>query len=658
MHRDSKTVMADGDTIRAAQYLRMSSENQRYSTENQQNAIAEYAEQHGYTVVASYIDAGKSGLSLKGRDALKQLLSDALATPRAFNAILVLDVSRWGRFQNPDQAAHYEFLCRQAGVHVVYCAEPFGEDVTPITTIIKHLKRVMAAEYSRELSAKLSRAKRQQAQLGFRQGGSLIYGFRRLLVDAARNPRQLLQPGEAKALDVDKVITVPGPPEELAVIRRIFRMYVQYHLTFKEIAKRLSEAGIKAHADKPLSIGTIRNIVSNELCIGQMTYNLTTVKLQGRPAKLPKDSWTRVPVFEPVVPVAQFRKAQELRFRCAKGTWGKERIIKSLQDLLAEKGRLSQILINGFEGGPSADTVVHHFGSLTAAYAAAGYQPPDRPSFGMNGKHWSEKALLSGLQKLHATHGDISIRLIDGCPDLPSSGYIRTYFGSLAEATRQAGLPVPDHSEHLRRAWKRRKTAGCDDCFAGARWTDAELLQTLRDLEKQYGYTSANLLDQNGATPSAYYFVKRFGSLAEARALAQLPVLTRSQLTRDGRKRQKEGTLIRRNQRFPEQRPHLGYRSNEILIALKRLAERERIVSARLIDNDPDLPSAAAVAHHFGKLSTAYQLVGVVRLEGKPVRFGLAPHGKVHESESGEGCAQRSRKIRNRYQKCRYQLGS
>src|SRR4029077_17348743 len=140
------------EPIRAAQYLRMSTENQRYSTENQQNAIADYAGQHGYVVVASYIDAGKSGLSLKGRDALKQLLSDALATPRAFDAILVLDVSRWGRFQNPDQAAHYEFLCRQAGVCVVYVCEPFGEDVAPITTIVKHLKRVMAGEYSRELS--------------------------------------------------------------------------------------------------------------------------------------------------------------------------------------------------------------------------------------------------------------------------------------------------------------------------------------------------------------------------------------------------------------------------------------------------------------------------------------------------------------------------
>jgi DNA invertase Pin-like site-specific DNA recombinase len=395
------------EPIRAAQYLRMSSENQRYSTENQQNAIADYAGQHGYVVVASYIDAGKSGLSLKGRDALKQLLSDALATPRAFDAILVLDVSRWGRFQNPDQAAHYEFLCRQAGVHVVYVCEPFADDIAPITTIIKHLKRVMAGEYSRELSVKLARAKRQQALLGFRQGGLMIYGFRRLLVDPSRNPRQILKPGEAKALDVDKVIVVHGPLEELAVIRRIFRLYVQQQLTFKAIARRLAEAGVKGYGEKPLSIGTIRNIISNELCIGQMTYNLTTTKLQSPPQKNPKELWTRVSVFEPIVPVTQFTKAQELRGRCKKGCWSDERIIASLRGLLAEKGRISQILINGLKDGPSADTVVNHFGSLTAAYKVVGYEPPDRPPFGMNGRHWSETALLNGLIWGGSTHNSV-----------------------------------------------------------------------------------------------------------------------------------------------------------------------------------------------------------------------------------------------------------
>jgi DNA invertase Pin-like site-specific DNA recombinase len=609
--------------VRAAQYLRMSSENQRYSTENQQNAIAEYAEQRGYAVVASYVDAGKSGLSLKGRDALKQLLSDALATPRAFDAILVQDVSRWGRFQNPDQAAHYEFLCRQAGVPVVYVCEPFGEDVAPITTIIKHLKRVMAGEYSRELSVKLARAKRQQAQLGFRQGGSLIYGFRRLLVDASRNPRQILKPGEAKALDVDKVIVVPGPPEELAVIRRIFGFYVQHHLTFKEIARRLSEEGVKGYGEKPLSVAIIRNIVSNELCIGQMTYNMTTVELQSRRRKNPDELWTRFPAFKPIVPVEQFRKAQKLRSRCKKGYWSDEKIINSLQSLLAEKGRISQILINGLKGGPSADTVVNHFGSLTAAYKLAGYVPPNRPPFGMNGRHWSERALIDGLQALHAARGFISIRLIDGCLELPSSGYIRTYFGSLAEATRRAGLPVTDHSEHLRRAWKCRKACGCEDDFDGVRWTDAALLGALRELHKHHGYTTANLIDQNGVTPSAYYYVKRFGSLTKARILANIPLLTRSQMVSEGRKRREEGKSIGRNQRHLGQRPHLRYRSDDILRGLKGLAEKWGVISSRLINEDPNLPSAAAVAHHFGKLSTAYGLVGVVRLEGKPIRFGL-----------------------------------
>ncbi|QOZ11628.1 MULTISPECIES: recombinase family protein [Bradyrhizobium] len=87
--------------LRAAQYLRMSSDNQRYSTANQRNAIAEYASQHGHKIVASYIDAGKSGLSLRGRDALKNLVSDALAVQRKFEAILVVDVKDGPAFRIP-----------------------------------------------------------------------------------------------------------------------------------------------------------------------------------------------------------------------------------------------------------------------------------------------------------------------------------------------------------------------------------------------------------------------------------------------------------------------------------------------------------------------------------------------------------------------------
>ncbi|QDW35850.1 recombinase family protein [Bradyrhizobium sp. KBS0727] len=537
--------------IRAAQYLRMSSDVQRYSTENQQNAIVEYAQQHGYEIVASYRDAGKSGLSLKGRDALRQLLSDALSAQRVFDAILVLDVSRWGRFQNPDQAAHYEFLCRQAGVRVVYCAEPFGEDVAPITTIVKHLKRVMAGEYSRELSAKLCRAHRQQAELGFRQGGSLTYGFRRLLVNPARIPRQILNSGEGKALSSDKVIVVPGPPEELAVIRRIFRLYVCHQLPIPKIAKRLANEGIRGYGDRPLGARSIRHILSCELCIGQMTYNVTSSRLQGRTIKNPEHTWTRFSAFAPIVSVRQFRRAQE-RLSLVNRRWDQQAIINSMQRLLSEKGRLTQILINEAEDGPCSETVVNHFGSLDAAYAAIGYKPERRLPFGMNGRYWSTNAVLKGLQKLHNAHGWISNRLIDGFAGLPAQAHIRRCFGSIREAMRQAGLPAVSHSETQRRAWRRRKAAGCDEIYQGVRWTDEKLAQVLRRLQKRYGYVSANLVDRSEETPSVGYFAKRFGSLTKAKSFAGLPVQTHSQITlaackRKERARQLDGSRVIRH---------------------------------------------------------------------------------------------------------------
>ncbi|MER9677343.1 recombinase family protein, partial [Mesorhizobium sp. M0208] len=113
----------------------MSTEHQRYSLENQAMAITEYAERRGYTIVQTYEDAGKSGLSIRGRDGLKQLLADVVTGQTTFSAILVLDVSRWGRFPDTDQSAHYEFLCRDAGVAVEYCGEQFENDGSMVSAI-------------------------------------------------------------------------------------------------------------------------------------------------------------------------------------------------------------------------------------------------------------------------------------------------------------------------------------------------------------------------------------------------------------------------------------------------------------------------------------------------------------------------------------------
>src|SRR5258706_7075456 len=210
--QEGNTVSCPTQLIAAAQYLRMSTDHQQYSLRSQTAAIQRYAEIHGFRIVQTYEDAGKSGLSLKRRYGLARLLHDVVKGAQPYKTILVYDVSRWGRFQDADEAAHYEFVCKSAGVPVHYCAETFTNDGTLPNTIMKALKRVMAGEYSRELSVKIDRAKRIVAELGFRAGGAAGYGLRRMPLSASGTRVGLPSVGGNGNIDYRHGTLVVAPP--------------------------------------------------------------------------------------------------------------------------------------------------------------------------------------------------------------------------------------------------------------------------------------------------------------------------------------------------------------------------------------------------------------------------------------------------------------
>jgi DNA invertase Pin-like site-specific DNA recombinase len=133
---------------RAAQYVRMSTDEQDYSTLNQAEAIGAYAVAHNFTVIREYVDEGRSGLSLDNRPGLKELLNDVQSGRADFSAILVYDVSRWGRFQDVDEGAYYEQVCKRAGIRVIFCSEDFQNDGSLASTLLKVLHRVDAADYT------------------------------------------------------------------------------------------------------------------------------------------------------------------------------------------------------------------------------------------------------------------------------------------------------------------------------------------------------------------------------------------------------------------------------------------------------------------------------------------------------------------------------
>nr|WP_262690606.1 recombinase family protein [Kordiimonas aestuarii] len=214
----------------------MSTEHQKYSTENQAEAIRAYADLHDMQIVQTFSDQGKSGLRIQGRDGLKGLIEQVESKSANFDAILVYDVSRWGRFQDADESAYYEYICRRAGIEVHYCAEQFLNDGSPVSTIVKGVKRAMAGEYSRELSTKVFAGQCRLIEMGFRQGGPAGFGLRRMLIDETGMQKGVLKRGQHKSLQTDRVILVPGPEHEQEMVRRIYHLFVEGGKTEREIA--------------------------------------------------------------------------------------------------------------------------------------------------------------------------------------------------------------------------------------------------------------------------------------------------------------------------------------------------------------------------------------------------------------------------------------
>ena len=365
-----------GRSQRAAEYVRMSTEHQQYSTENQTAVHRRYADAHKMDIVRTYADDGKSGLNIEGRDALQQLITDVESGSANFEAILVYDVSRWGRFQDTDQSAYYEYLCKRANIDVHYCAEPFVNDGSPNSTLLKAMKRSMAAEYSRELSVKVFAGQCRLIELGFRQGGPPGYGLRRLLIDQQRNPKGLLKRRERKSIQTDRVILVPGPREEIAVVQEIYRRFVVLRQSEDEIAEILNARGVRTDWDRPCTRAFIRQILTNPKYVGANVYNRRSFKLKKKRVVNPPEMWiSRDKAFEPIVSEDLFREAQTIFMDRRRKQYTDDEMLTLLRQLLAEKGTLSGIIIDESKDVPSSAAYRSRFKSLFRAYQLIGYTP-------------------------------------------------------------------------------------------------------------------------------------------------------------------------------------------------------------------------------------------------------------------------------------------
>ncbi|HLZ00620.1 MAG TPA: recombinase family protein [Bradyrhizobium sp.] len=361
----------------------MSSDPQKFSIEIQAAAIAAYAARRGIEIVHTYSDPGRSGLSIARRDGLQQLIDDVQNGRADFNCILVFDVSRWGRFQDVDESAYYEFICKRAGLEVHYCSEEFENDGSLVSVVLKNLKRVGAANFSRDLSKHVFLGQSNTVSRGYWRGGPAAYGLRRMLVDENGRPKAILEYGQRKNVKSERVILVPDPKSEINLIRRIFASFVVQKKNRSAIAEELNAERTFTRSGKRWTSRTISNVLENEVYLGHMVFNRRSTKLGDRLIKNPPGMWIRRDnAFKAIIEPRLFARAQKRLQEVENNKIETDRqLLDRLSALLRRKGRLSVHIVQAAKKVRHPSVYANRFGSLMRAYELVGFRPKARYRF-------------------------------------------------------------------------------------------------------------------------------------------------------------------------------------------------------------------------------------------------------------------------------------
>jgi DNA invertase Pin-like site-specific DNA recombinase len=307
-------------------YLRRSTDRQEQSIPDQRAAVERYADEHGLALVRCYVDDAISGTSTVGRKAFQQMVEAAESPSRDFSYVVVYDVKRFGRVDN-DEAGYYRHLLKQRGVEVLYASEGFNGDGTD--DLLRPVKQWQARQESKDLAKVVIRGLVSKAMASARErgkpdaggsrgsgppgkeaaswmGGAPPFGYdlryvsqsgtclfrlryerdgsKRMLDDQGALVRTL-ERGETVAVSKrDHCHLVPGAPDRIETVRKVFRLYVEDRRGYKAIADILNQAGAltarcaewSGRYGGLWSGGSLRSLLTNPAYVGDLVWNRRT----------------------------------------------------------------------------------------------------------------------------------------------------------------------------------------------------------------------------------------------------------------------------------------------------------------------------------------------------------------------------------------------
>jgi DNA invertase Pin-like site-specific DNA recombinase len=317
-------------------YVRVSREEQargdRTSLAQQQQAIADLAMRlHCEPPSQSFVDPGVSGGTAEDRPGFMALVAYCEANMRPRKSpgyVLVLNDSRWGRFEESEDSIYWQARLRHAGWHVRF-AEADDTDNRKVRNILRTIYSVEASAYREQIKANARRGTRGTAALGYWQNEAPI-GYRRLASEPGRDGRTL-EIGQRKGHS-ERVRLTPGPDHEVSLIRWMFETYAEGGVSLGDLVRALGDRW----PDRPWSRQTVGMILKNPAYVGDVVWcRRPHDKLERQETRVrPREEWvTTADAHPPLVSRQLYQRVQD-RLRANKVTLRHSRVDYLLSGLI------------------------------------------------------------------------------------------------------------------------------------------------------------------------------------------------------------------------------------------------------------------------------------------------------------------------------------
>lgn len=271
----------------AALYVRVSTIAQdELSPDAQIRLCLDYAKNNGFHVAKEHIyeEHGISGRKADKRPEFQRMICAAKSEDRPFSAILVWKFSRFARNQE-ESIVYKSMLKKKCNVDVISVSEPVIDG--PFGSLIERIIEWMDEYYSIRLSGEVTRGMTEKAlRGGYQSMPPLGYHY------------------------VGYGIPPEVVPEEAAIVKFIFNLFVNQKFSIFAIARELNRLGYKTSRNKFFDTESVKYILQNHFYYGAIRWNRFC--RESRSVK-PREEWIIVEgKHEPIISKELFDQAQEL----------------------------------------------------------------------------------------------------------------------------------------------------------------------------------------------------------------------------------------------------------------------------------------------------------------------------------------------------------